>query len=178
MLQEWNGKSLFLFPQWERAPDCSISSDAAGSIGYAAINDKRWFAGRWPEGCQNLSIAVKELLPIVLAAHMWGREWSRKRIAFKCDNMAVVFSLKQGSCKDRHLAFLLRELAILAIHNSFTFNALHIPGYRNVHADALSRFNFQGFFSAVPDADTSSQVVPEALLMWLLFPQSIRTGKI
>ena len=79
-------------------------------------------------------------------------------ITFKCDNMAVVFSLKQGSCKDGHLAFLLSELAILTIHSSFTFNALHIPGYRNVDADALSRFNFQGFFSAFPDADTSSQV--------------------
>ena len=92
--------------------------------------------------------------------------------------MAVIFSLKQGSCKDRHLAFLLGELAILAIHNSFTVNALHIPGYRNVHADAQSRFNLQGFFSAVSDADTNSQVVPEALLMRLLFPPSIHTGKI
>ena len=47
-----------------------IKIKASGSIGYAAINDKRWFAGRWPEGCQDHSIAVKELLPIVLAAHM------------------------------------------------------------------------------------------------------------
>ena len=98
-----------------KAPMCAITSDAAGSIGFAAINGTQWFAGVWPKGASNINIAVKELIPIVLAANIWGSTWSRKRIAFKCDNMAVVLVLRQGSCKDRHLAFLLRELSILAV---------------------------------------------------------------
>ena len=74
---------------WECAPDLSIASDPAGSIGYAALNGLTWFARKWPGGCESLSIAVKELIPIVffffLAVHIWGHEWSRKRILFMCD---------------------------------------------------------------------------------------------
>ena len=79
-------KKFIFLPTWECAPDLSIASDAAGSIGYASLNGLTWFAGKWPGCCESLSIAVKELIPIVLAAHIWGNEWSRKRILFKCDN--------------------------------------------------------------------------------------------
>ena len=75
---EW--PELFYFPTWERAPDTSISSDIAGAVGFVAINRQSWFAAEWPPWTENLSIAVKELLPIVLAAHIWGNSWSRKRI--------------------------------------------------------------------------------------------------
>lgn len=177
LLQSWNGKSLFLFPTWEHAPMCSVTSDAAGSIGFAAINGTQWFAGVWPSGASHINIASKELIPIVLAAHLWGPSWSRKRIAFKCDNMAVVLVLRQGSCKDRHLAFLLRELSIVAVLHSFTFTAVHIAGCRNVQADALSRSDFQAFFKAAPDADTISLVIPERLLHQLTFPPWTAAGK-
>ena len=98
---------------------------------FAAVMGSSWFAGKWPSESHTLSIAVKELIPIVLAAHIWGHEWSRKRILFKCNNQAVVSCLKYGSCRDRHLAFLLRDLAIKAITSSFTYSAVHIPGCRN-----------------------------------------------
>ena len=177
LLQSWNGKSLFLFPSWENAPKISVTSDAAGSIGFAAIYETHWFAGVWPIEALSINIASKELIPIVLSAHIWGNTWSRKRIAFRCDNMAVVLLLRQGSCKDRHLAFLLRELTILAILHSFTFTAIHVPGARNEQADALSRSDFQAFFRAVPTADTSSIAIPEGLLQRLLFPPWTSHGK-
>ena len=177
LLQSWNGKSLFLFPTWENAPKISVTSDAAGSIGFAAIYETHWFAGVWPIEALSINIASKELIPIVLSAHIWGNTWSRKRIAFRCDNMAVVLLLRQGSCKDRHLAFLLRELTILAILHSFTFTAIHVPGARNEQADALSRSDFQAFFRAVPTADTSSIAIPEGLLQRLLFPPWTSHGK-
>ena len=51
----------------------------------------------------------------------WGESWQRKRIVFRCDNMAVVQCLINGTCRDRHLAYLLLELSILAILNNFYF---------------------------------------------------------
>ncbi len=170
LLDRWNGRSLFLFANQELLPDFAITSDAAGGKGFAAINDNQWFAGQWPQGCSDLNIAIKELIPIVLAASAWGSAWARKRVIFKCDNAAVVSLLRQGSCRDRHLSFLLRELTILAICNSFTFTAVHIPGKCNVHADALSRFNFQAFHSACPEAAPCSLPVPQTLLRKLVFP--------
>ncbi len=178
LLQCWNGRSLFLFPAWEQAPRIAITSDAAGSIGFAAIYNGVWFAGRWPSGAEDVNIAVKELIPIVLAAHIWGSSWERQRIAFRCDNIAVVLVLRQGSCRDRHLAFLLRELSMLAVVKSFTFTAVHVPGARNVQADALSRFDFQAFFDAAPTADLTSVPVPQDVLLRLLFPPWIPRGNI
>ncbi len=115
LLSTWNGRSLFWYPTWETAQHVSICSDAAGALSFAAINHLTWFAGVWPSSARGVNIAIKEFIPIVLAAHIWGASWSRKCIAFKCDNMAVVCTLQQGSCKERHLAFVLREFTLLAI---------------------------------------------------------------
>ena len=59
--------------------------------------------------------------------------------------MAVVLVLRLGSCKDRHLAFLLRQLSISTLLHSFIFTAMHIAGCQNFQADALSRSDFQAF---------------------------------
>ena len=168
---------MFFYPTWETAPDVSISSDAAGSLNFAAINHLSWFAGAWPSSAREINIAAKEFIPIVLAAYIWGGSWSRKRIAFKCDNMAIVCALQQGSCKDRHLAFLLREFTLLAILHSFTFTAVHIPGVYNKHADSLSRFKFQEFLADVPNAASTSLPIPADLVDKLLFPPWTRNGK-
>ena len=63
LLHAWNGRSLFYYPPWKRAPDISILSDAAGVVGFAAINKQSWFAAKWPIGFDDLNIAVKELIP-------------------------------------------------------------------------------------------------------------------
>ena len=81
--------------------------------------------------------------------------------------MAVVDTLRKGACRDRHLAYLLCELILLA----------HIPGVRNTHADALSRFNLQVFKAAVPDVDPNPTVIPQAFLLHLLFPPWTHSGK-
>ena len=41
-----------------------------------------------------------ELLPTVVAGHLWGHAWARLRVQFLCDNMAVVgFSSLGSSCR-------------------------------------------------------------------------------
>ncbi len=166
LLQEWNGRSLFLFPKWEKAPDMFVTSDAAGSIGFGAYYENEAFAEKWPAEAASLNIGIKEMIPIVVAASMWGNSWQRKRIAFKSDNMSVVYCLRNGTCKEKHLAFLLRELSLLAVLKHFTFTAAHIPGRKNSKADALSRFNFQAFHKDAPL--TKIQSVPRELLLHLI----------
>ena len=73
-----NGISFFLFPTFEPLPDFSVSSDASGAIGYGGFMDNEWFNGRWSTLQLPLSIAYKELFPVVLAAHVWGPGWSRR----------------------------------------------------------------------------------------------------
>ena len=63
--QSWNGYSFLLSPRWAPIPNLHVSSDAAGSVGYGAILGRDWFMGRWSPLQLPLSIAYKELFPIV-----------------------------------------------------------------------------------------------------------------
>ena len=90
LLQEWNGRTLFLFPKWEKAPGMFVTSDVASNIGFGAYHNDESFAQKWPEEAASLNIAIKEMIPIVVAANMWGNSWQRKRIAFKCDMLVIV----------------------------------------------------------------------------------------
>ena len=71
LINSWNGRSLFLLPKWERAPDTLVSSDASGSIGFGAFNSNEFFACKWPNDFGSLNIATKEMIPIVIAAKIW-----------------------------------------------------------------------------------------------------------
>ena len=142
---QWNGISFFLFPTLEPLPDFSVCSDASGTIGYGAFMDNEWFNGRWSNLQLPLSIANKELFPVVLAAHVWGPGWSRRRIMFHVDNEAVVHILNSRTSPDPNIMHLLHSLLKVAACFSFTFAAIHVPGRNNGIADALSRFNFQAF---------------------------------
>ena len=171
-LATWNGKSFFLFPEWAPLPDFFISSDAAGSLGCAAIFGKHWFAMAWPPAVAQLGIMFKELFPIVLASWVWGSSWSRYRISCLCDNAAVVAILNSGTTKDRASMHLLRSLLLAAATYNFVFCARHVAGASNGPADALSRFRFQVFKDACPDADKEPCPVDPALVHSLIPPDS------
>ena len=126
--------------------------------------DNEWFNGRWSPLQLPLSIAYKELFPVVLAAHVWGPRWSRRRILFHVDNEAVVHILNSRTSKDPNIMHLLRSLLKVAACLSFTFAAVHVPGKTNGIADALSRFNLQGFRSQAPCAKKSPVLISPQLL--------------
>ena len=97
-----------------------------------------------------MDISVKELLPIVLSAALWGRHWGRCQVTFYSDNAAAVAVLQRRSARDPALLHLLRCLYFYAAHFQFAYTARHIPGVDNVAADALSRNFMPTFFSLVP----------------------------
>ena len=117
---------------------------------------------------ENIDISIKEMIPIVIAAEIWGESWERRRILFHTDNQAAFATLKSGFCCDHHLAFCLHELALQAILSNFMFLAVLIPGKVNKASDALSCFCFKEFKSLVPDANSASLHVPPLLLHKLL----------
>ena len=162
--QSWNGYSFLLSPRWAPIPDLHVSSDAAGSVGYGAILGRDWFVGKWSPLQLPLSIAYKELFPIVLAASLWGHQWSAKRVEFCSDNTAVVEVLRSGTSRDSNLMVLLRHLSLLAARHSFVFTARHIPGKSNAIADAISRFEFQRFHQLAPYASPTATSVPPWVL--------------
>ena len=104
LILNWNGKRLFLFPKWEVGPDFSVTSDAAGSVGFGAYLGKEWLQKHGPS-TENIDISIKEMLPIVMAADIWGESWERCCVLFRTDNQAVFATLKSGLCHNHLLAF-------------------------------------------------------------------------
>ena len=75
-VSSWNGVSMLCKLKYQN-PDVEIHTDASGSWECAAVWDRHWFQLQWAETpvFASTSIAGKELLPILIAAGTWGRQW-------------------------------------------------------------------------------------------------------
>ena len=80
----WNGTSYIA----TSSTSC-FSSDASGNWGCGAWHSHLWFQWKWGTVSIQLPIVVKELLPILLAAIVWGRLWHVQKVLCYCDNQAV-----------------------------------------------------------------------------------------
>ena len=162
-LQVWNGVALFP----PGAPSVHMFSDASGSFGCGAFDPGRgWFSLRWPQQWSDVDIAVKELVPLVIAAALWGSRWRGCHVLFHVDNMAVTTSVQKLNARNPLLCQLLRCLHFYSACFCFTFTASHIPGVQNVAADALSRGNLPLFFSLFPQVPKAT--IPSPLVEAIL----------
>ena len=150
----WIGCSLLPLPH----PSIHVFSDASGSFGCGAFaTPMGWFQLQWPPSWDADDITVKELLPIVVAAAIWGQAWMGQLVLFHCDNMAVVEMVKHGTGRSAAITHLLRCLFFYRAHFGFQHSITHISGAANTAADALSRNNLSIFSSLFPQ-------VPQCLI--------------
>ena len=145
-----------------------LTSDASGSWGCRAWCGLEWFQLQWDDQSQHFQIAIKELVPIMVALFLWGPKWRGHIVMARCDNKAVVFVLNKRYSKDPHLAHMLRTLFFVEAHFQLQLKAQHIPGSHNTLADLLSRNQVAKFRTLVPSADIFPLCVPLSLLQWLL----------
>ena len=162
-MDRWNGISI-LWSLHRQSADLSVFSDASGSWGCGAFVSTHWFALKWCSRLQPLPIAVKELIPVVIAAAFWGNHWSGKIVLFRVDNMAVVEAINASFCKDAHLMHLIRLLVFFAAYYSFWFYAEHVTGKDNNLADALSRNNISLFLSQAPSPSLQQSTIHPSLI--------------
>ena len=160
-MEGWNGVSLMPTLEPIAIP---LETDASGSWGCGARWGRRWFQWAWADPSNEWSIAPKELLPIIFALVIWGKQWGGRQVECRCDNMAVVSVVNSGRAKDEVLMHLLRCLFFVAAHLHIHIRASHVPGVNNVAADALSRNDFPRFLQAVPEVDRQSSLIPRALV--------------
>ena len=139
-MEKRNGISV-LWDTQRYSSDITVYSDASGSWGCRALWQQKWFNLPCSAQLQTCSIAVKELVPVVVTAALYGSQWRGKIVTFRVDNIAVVEVLNSTSCRDSHLMHLVHLLVFLASYHNFWFTASHIQGKQNTLADALSRNN-------------------------------------
>jgi hypothetical protein len=172
-LKQWNGLSFFYNNLISLPVDIQLFTDAAPSVGFGGFYQGRWFASTWPAQLldspqSQSSSALFELYPLVVAAFLWGKEWSTNSIMVHCDNEATVHCINKGRSNSPALMPLLRRLIWIAACDQFILTAKHVPGSRNQIADSLSRFAFQKFRLLAPDADPFPTPVPH--YSELIFP--------
>ena len=163
-IPQWNGVSLFPASLPLGPPVVSDASGTWGSGAFTCEHTLIWFDLPWPLRWEGKNIVVKELIPVVISAGIWGKQWHGRTVEFHSDNMAVVHALSKGSAREPHLAHLLRCLYFLEATFGFEHGVSHIPGKLNVGADALSRNNLLAFSSLFPQAPSRSVPVPAPLL--------------
>ena len=146
LLSYWNGVR---FVPLQR-PEVVVVSDASGSWGCGAYCGTRWFQLQWPEHMMDLSIAVKELIPIVLAVVTWGPAHRGARFCCYSDNEAAVVVVNSKNARDAHLLHLARCLCLFEAHLQLHVVARHLRGRDNCLADDLSRNRLHSFFSQDP----------------------------
>ena len=132
-------------------PSIHVFSDTSGLFGCGAFaTPMGWFQLQWPPSWDVDNITVKELLPIVVAAAIWGRAWRGQLVLFHCKNMAVVEMVKHGTGRSAAITHLLRCLFFYTAHFGFQQSITHISGAANMAADGLSRNNLSIFSSLFP----------------------------
>lgn len=82
-LKHWNGVSLFYDAEVTLASDMHLHTDAS-LIGFGGIFGNQWFCSEWPKqlpavSSGDLSMAFRELYPIVAVAIICGKQWTGKR---------------------------------------------------------------------------------------------------
>ena len=137
-LTRWNGISMMTATS-SRPPDATVTSDASGSWGCGAYWGRKWLQWQWEAAIADRSIAVKELLPIILAAAVWGSNWRGWCIECRSDNQAVVAVINSRSSHDDCMMHMLRVLFFVEARFDFVVKATHIPGIHNKLADDISR---------------------------------------
>lgn len=85
----------------------------------------------------------------------------------RCDNMAVVASIRSGACKERKAMHLLRCLAFVEASVPVTVVAEHIQGAQNVVADALSRDKLDVARDVMQVSEGVGEAIPGDLLEML-----------
>ena len=159
-LSHFNGKALMLPSTWETSNSLQLVTDSAAAAGFGAVFQTHWFYGEFPTSWKRENITLLELYPIVAALSTWGPQMSNKRLLFLTDNMALVHIINQCTSRDPKIMRLVRQLMVKAMRCNILFRARHLPGKRNVLADALSRLQVLSFKQLAPWADRQPTPLP------------------
>ena len=126
-----------------RLPDPSLFFFTDASLkGWGASWKNQQISEIWSQPDSQRHINLLELETIRLALLHWGPQWRNQTVRVYCDNStAVAYIRKQGGTHSQALFHKTLELFQLLDQYVITLIPTHLPGARNVTADALSRLS-------------------------------------
>ncbi|XP_045194970.2 uncharacterized protein LOC123550604 [Mercenaria mercenaria] len=169
-LQEFNGVSYIPENFWYTSDQLQLFSDSAGSADMeaACYFEGRWSLFPWPEslkfGGVLKDLTFLEMVPVILAMFLWGRDLMNKNITLRIDNEALVLVLNKQTSKSKRVMQLVRPFVTLAMRYNIWFKAVHISSKNNAIADAISRQQWSRFRQLVSEAENYPEMVPQQFL--------------
>ena len=171
-LEEYNYKTFFLDSIWLSNDTLQLHTDAAGSVGYAAIFRNHWLADIWHEDCRKLNIAILELYPICIAIDIWSHHLKNKCLHIFTDNQAVSYILNSFTSKEKSCMILVRYLVKICMKFNILIKSSHLSGVKNELADLLSRQKIKEARRLKPELDHYPIQVPPDLQLQKLLAES------
>ena len=172
-LDKFNGTNLYKYPKWFSAQDLQFFTDSAGGahLGCAAIFKTHWSFLTWPHVWYDEAllkdISFLELVPIVMAFHLWGDKLKNQSVILNTDNQALVSILNKRSSKSKRVMHLVRPLVLYCLLHNIHYRAVHVVGKSNLIADALSRQDWGKFHHYFPHKDANPTPIPHSFLKLL-----------
>src|SRR5680860_1596318 len=132
-LPRWNGISMLYEAEWTRGDHLELATDACDT-GFGGHWGRRWFSGTWDRRTwgeamrerRTRSMPFCELYALLVAAALWGDQWSGKKVTFLCDCQPIVQAAEKGSSSSLSVMHLLRQLCEIACRCGFDFRVEHI----------------------------------------------------
>ena len=126
--------------RYKANPQIHVFSDASGSWGCGAYSGNTWFQFQWPADMGDCHISTKEMIPVVMAAIVWGHRWQGLSVCFHTDNTAVVALINQGSVRDSSLMHLMKCLSFVSAKFNFIFSSCNIMSWLMPSQEITSLF--------------------------------------
>ena len=134
-MTKYNGTSYFD----HRQAQYTLELDACLS-GMGGRCENLVYQVKTPPEYSNCGIVQLEMFNVLVALRVYSKLWHKQKICVKCDNKAVVQVVNNGGTKDPFLGACVRNIWLeMALHD-IELHCVHIPGCKNVLADALSRW--------------------------------------
>ncbi|XP_048757041.2 uncharacterized protein LOC130046337 isoform X1 [Ostrea edulis] len=165
-LENFNGRAPFPDLLWSSNTALNLFTDSCASCGGGAFYNNSWLVIKWSSTWDSQvlrDITFLELVPILCAFWVWAGSFESKKVLLHTDNLALVHILNSQSSKSERVMQLVRPLVLLCLRHNIQIKAVHIPGCRNLIADAISRFQWDRFKSLAPQAEKYPSRIPPAI---------------
>ena len=152
----------------QTAEDIDMYSYASGSCdkGFGAYCGKNWTAKTWNRQwflSENPSIEYLELYGVTVAVLLWIKQFKNARILLHCDNESVCKMINKSTSGCKNCMVLLRLIVLQCLTHNVKITAEWVSTGDNGKADALSRLDFERFWTLDEDMCDTPTPPPEEI---------------
>ena len=170
-LDKFNGTNCISPINWLSENVSHLFTDSSRK-GCGAYCNGEWSFMVWPshwslDHLQDMTFL--ELIPIILAMHLWFEKFKNSRLLIHTDNQALVAILNTKASKSDRVMFLIRHFVLKTMTHNICLKSVFISTHKNEIADSISRFQWDRFRNVAPLAEAKPLPIP--LAFWDIFNQ-------